>query len=79
MMSEEKQRKQRKDFGTTRVINVRKPEVFTISLKGHGIDAQIGQAIENDIKRLAKAGKIATHKTVLVEWLVDYLGLKEQS
>lgn len=68
--------KERSDKGSTRVINVRDPETFTISLKGHGIDAQVGQALERDLERIQKQNPKATYKHVLLEWLSDYLGLK---
>lgn len=68
-------RKPRSDKNKPRVRATRQPKTLMIYLAGHGIEAKVLNAIEGDLARKKKEDPDANEKTILMEWLTDYLGL----
>lgn len=70
--------KTRSDKGKPRVTAIRPPKRITLYLAGHGTEAKIAKALEDDVKLKKKSDPDANEQDVLKDWLCDHLGLDRE-
>lgn len=73
------ERKPRSDKGTKRVVYINPPRVVSFQLNlDDPVEKRIWKAIDDDKTRALKTNPKANVSKVLIDWLADYLGLKQE-
>lgn len=72
------ERKPRSDKGTPRIPRMQKPRPISVQMiPDDKVEGAIVKALDKDLAHMKKTNPKANIKTVLVEWLAEYLGLKK--